>query len=496
MNFINPIELSLIFPEIILTTTFVSALIIELVYRRRNGHLVGAIACAGILSAMLSAVMLFPYPSTSAFAGMIQRDSFGTFSQLLVGLAAFITILTSSGTKEVSEAPTAGRGEYYLMVLSATIGMFLLVISANLLMLYISMELLSLSSYLLTGWFKRSKRSAEAGVKYIVYGAAASCSMIYGISLFWGVTGSLSLDGIKTFLLQSTTIAPLFVVALLFTLAGFFFKVAAFPLFQWAPDVYQGAPTPIAAFLAVGSKSAGMAALLRFVFTGFAAFSVDAINMVTSQLNLPMFIAVISAATMTVGNFMALGQNNIKRLLAYSSIAHAGYVLMGIPAMTEYGLKAVLFYLVVYLLMNMGAFLVVAMLENEGIEGEVPLYRGMGGRAPAVAVSMSIFLFSLTGLPPFAGFIGKVYLFASVIKSQIYWLAIIGVLNSVVSLYYYARIVKAMFLEKADESLSSIKVSSSLSVIMWGLAVPTVLLGIYWSPLINIAIKAVQTLGM
>lgn len=496
MNFINPIELSLIFPEIILTATFILALVAELLLRQRNGHMVSAIACGGILCAMLSDVMLLQYPSTTAFAGMIRRDLFGTFFQLLVGIAVLLTTLISSWTREVSEAPTAGRGEYYLMILSATIGMFLLVISANLIMLYISMELLSLSSYLLTGWLKKSRRSAEAGVKYIVYGAAASCSMIYGISLFWGAAGSLSIDGIKAFLSQSGTVSPLLVVALLLTLAGFFFKIAAFPLFQWAPDVYQGAPTPIAAFLAVGSKSAGMAALLRFIFTGFVSFNVEMISMVLSKLNLPMFMAVISAATMTVGNFMALGQNNIKRLLAYSSIAHAGYILMAIPAMTEYGLKAILFYLVVYLLMNMGAFLVVAMFENEGIEGEIPLYRGMGGRAPAVAVAMSIFLFSLTGLPPFAGFIGKVYLFASVIKSKIYWLALVGVLNSVVSLYYYARIVKAMFLEKADESLSQIKVNPSLSVIMWVLAVPTVLLGIYWSPLINLALKAVQTLGM
>jgi NADH-quinone oxidoreductase subunit N len=266
-------------------------------------------------------------------------------------------------------------------------------------------------------------------------------------------------------------------------------------LFQWAPDVYEGAPTPITAFLAVGSKAVGMGAMLRFIFAGLASRTAVETFSALSGLNWPLFIAVISALTMTVGNFVALAQTNAKRMLAYSSIAHAGYILMGIPVLSVLGIQAILFYLVVYLIMNLGAFLSVIVLENRGIAPEIKNYIGLGARSPSVAVAFCVFLFSLTGIPPLAGLIGKVYLFAALIKGGIYWLAVVGVLNSVVSLYYYAGIVKKMFFERAvDETpIESVLV---LRVILWILVIPTVLLGIYWKPLMEIAHTAASTFGL
>lgn len=495
MNNFDPHDLTLIFPELVLTVTFVVALLVDLVLRQRAKYWVIFLCVIGIIAAGQAEGFLFGYPQSAAFGGMIVRDAFGTYFQFILGFGALATILISAWTREISDQPTAGRGEYYVLLIGATIGMFFLVEAANMLMLYLSMELLSLTSYLLTGWLTRSRHSTEAGLKYVIYGAAASCSMIYGISLLYGLTGSLNIVGIRTWLMSGQGISLAFVIALLLVLAGFLFKVAAFPLFQWAPDVYQGAPTPIAAFLAVGSKAAGMGALVRFLLLGFSGME-GAFYTPLAHLNWPLLIAAISAATMTVGNLMALGQDNIKRLLAYSSIAHAGYILMGIPAMSVAGVGAIAFYLTVYLLMNLGAFLVVIVLENKGVMGEIPLYRGMGGRAPAIAVAMSIFLFSLTGLPPLGGFIGKLYLFAGLINAKIYWLAVVGVLNSVVSLYYYARIVKVMFLEKGDENAVAIKADLPLHIILWVLAAPVIALGIYWEPLMNLAHKAASAIGI
>lgn len=488
-------DLTLIFPELTLTVTFIAALILDLALQRRGKYWVTAISVIGLLAAIQAQAFLFGYPQSAAFDGMIVRDAFGTFFQFILGFGALAIILISAWTREINDQPTAGTGEYYVLVISATIGMYFLVEATNLLMIYLSIELMSLSGYLLTGWLTKSRRSTEAGLKYIIYGATASCSMIYGISLLYGLTGSLGIVGVRTWMTSGPGISFPFIVALLLVLAGFLFKVAAFPLFQWAPDVYQGAPTPIAAFLAVGSKTAGMGALVRFLLLGFAGFEESGYTAL-AHLNWPLLIAVISAATMTVGNFMALGQNNIKRLLAYSSIAHAGYILMGIPVMSVAGIKAIIFYLAVYLFMNLGAFLVVIVLENKGVAGEIPLYRGMGSRAPAIAVAMSIFLFSLTGLPPLAGFIGKLYLFAGLISSKIYWLAIVGVLNSVVSLFYYARIVKVMFLEKGGEDATAIKADLPLHIIVWLLVAPILALGVYWEPLMNLAQKAAAAIGI
>jgi len=488
VNLINPQELIYLLPELILVGTLIWGLLLELLIRNRSiaSRAVAGFVLVGLTAAIFADLRLLGGPTRSLMSGMIVLDDFAIVLQLLAGLAAALTVFISVFTAEVSDQPTAGRGEYYLLLLGATMGMFFLVAATNLLMLYLAMELLSLPSYLLVAWPKRSRRATEAGIKYVVYGAGASCSMIYGISLLYGLSGSLFFTDLHSFaaglMAQPALPKAAFMVALLLTLAGFFFKVAAFPLFQWAPDVYEGAPTPITAFLAVGSKTVGMGALLRFLFLGLSSRGDGELFVALSGVNWPLLIAVISACTMTVGNLVATVQVNAKRMLAYSSIAHAGYILMGIPVLSLAGLSAILFYLAVYLVMNLGAFLSVIALENRGLSAEIKNYRGLGARAPLLAILFSVFLFSLTGIPPLAGFIGKFYLFAALIKGGLYWLAVVGVLNSVVSLYYYANVVRQMFLEKPLLE-TPLPGGSVLTGVLGLLAAITLVLGLYWAPL-------------
>jgi NADH-quinone oxidoreductase subunit N len=488
VKLIAPQELVYLLPELILVGTLIWGLVVELLIRdRRTGsRAVAGFVLLGLVAALAADLRLLGGPGQSLMSGMIVLDDFAIVLQVLAALAAALTVFISLFTREVSVEPTAGRGEYYLLLLGATVGMFFLVSATNLLMLYLAMELLSLPSYLLVAWPKRSRRATEAGIKYVVYGAGASCSMIYGISLLYGLSGSLALTDLHGFAAGLSAAPALpkaaFLVALLLTLAGFFFKVAAFPLFQWAPDVYEGAPTPITAFLAVGSKAVGMGALLRFIYLGLCSRGAGEVFVALSGVNWPLLLALISACTMTVGNLVALVQTNTKRMLAYSSIAHAGYILMAIPVLSLAGLSAALFYLAVYLVMNLGAFLSVIELENRGLAAEIKNYRGLGARAPYLAIVFSVFLFSLTGLPPLAGFIGKFYLFAALIKGGLYWLAVVGVLNSVVSLYYYAGVVRRMFLEKPLEE-TPLPGGSVLPAVLGVLAALTLVLGLYWAPL-------------
>jgi NADH-quinone oxidoreductase subunit N len=275
---------------------------------------------------------------------------------------------------------------------------------------------------------------------------------------------------------------------------GFGYKIAAVPFHMWSPDVYEGAPTPVTAFLSVGPKAAGFAVLVRFFYTVFAApDAAGGMWHLTSSVDWTFMFAVLSAVTMTVGNLVAISQKNVKRLLAYSSIAHAGYMLMGFVLLTAAGLKAILFYLVVYLFMNLGAFYVVVLVENGSRDEDISHFSGLGTRAPFAAISLAVFLFALTGIPPFSGFIGKVYLFAEVIHQGIYWLVLVAAINSVVSLYYYARILKVMFLEDSTET-GELSVGFVPRIMLAILVVPTLLLGVYWEPVIRIAESSVRIL--
>ena len=369
------------------------------------------------------------------FDRMIVLDAFSVFFKVLLGLALLAVIWMSLSSREIRGQPN--EGEYFALLLSSGLGMFLMASAATLLMAYLSLEFVSLTSYVLTGFLRHNRRSGEAALKYLIYGGVASGAMIYGMSWVFGLTGAMDYAGIAKGVaaLDPASRGALF-LALVLVLAGFGYKIASVPFHMWAPDVYTGAPIPVTAFLAVGSKAAGFAMLLRF-------FHFDV------PPPLPQLMSVLCVATMTLGNLAALSQTNMKRLLAYSSIAHAGYALLGFVVFAERGVEALLFYLVVYYLMNLGAFWVVMLIANATGREDLEGYRGLawrGGAAPALA--LGVFLFSLAGLPPLAGFVGKFNIFAAGVQAKLYVLVVIGLLNSVISLYYYARVVKTMFLDQ------------------------------------------------
>ncbi|RMG56901.1 MAG: NADH-quinone oxidoreductase subunit N [Deltaproteobacteria bacterium] len=477
-------------PELILTGAILVLIVYHVVTGKKKSLFAGYLTVVSVGAAMLIAGGIGSGGARDLFFGMVRIDEFSTFFKVIFSLATIFAAFMSIASSEVN-----GRRqtEYYVFLLSVTLGMYLLASATDLVMVYLSLELVSIPSYLLAGYLKRADDSVEGAVKYVVYGATASGIMIYGFSLLYGLTGTTSVAEIGR--IVASGVSPLtLTVAFILVGVGFGYKIAAVPFHMWSPDVYEGAPTPVTAFLSVGPKAAGFAVLIRFFYAVFAQRVEGGQWALFEGVDWVTVFAVLSAVTMTVGNLVAIVQRNVKRLLAYSSIAHAGYMLMGFVLLNVEGLRAILFYLVVYLFMNTGAFLVVVLIANQIGSEDIEDYSGMGIRSPFLSVCMGIFLFALTGIPPFSGFIGKVYLFAGVIHSGLYWLAVIGVLNSVVSLYYYARILKVMFLEK-PKSEEELPVGIYAKAFLAVLAFPTLLLGIYWEPIIRAAEASARLLG-
>ena len=421
------------------------------------------------------------------FSGMAVVDTFSIYFKALFLIAGAVVAILSYASPEV-ERPQ--EGEFFALLMSLTLGMFLLASATHALMVYLSIEFLSVCSYVLTAFKRKDRKSTEAALKYVVYGALASAIMLFGFSYLYGLTGELDIRQIgKTMngLLAGGGRMPAKLtsaVALVMVFAGFAYKIAAVPFHMWCPDAYEGAPTPVTALLSVGPKAAGFAALIRF-FTEIVG---------PVAVPWPALIGLVAAATMTLGNLAAIKQDNVKRLLAYSSIAHAGYMLMGVAVFTSQGVKSVMLYLVVYLFMNLGAFLIVMAVRDSTGREDVEGYRGLSQTHPALAVTMAIFLFSLVGLPPLGGFVAKFYLFAALLAKAGFWyyvLALVGVINSAISLYYYARIVKAMFLKDAEPAGEpQLPVALSYSVMAVLLAIPVLGLGVYWGPLQAFAEKS------
>ncbi|MDZ7344101.1 MAG: NADH-quinone oxidoreductase subunit N [candidate division KSB1 bacterium] len=479
----NIASLSYFIPELILVGMMLVLMIVDMLMKREQTPWLGIIALGGSVLALIAVLAQYGLPAKGLFNNMMVVDPFSLFFKLIFLASMVMVVFLSMTSLEL-----AGRnvGEYFILITATTVGMFWMASATNLLTIFISIEMVSITSFALAAYLKTVKRSSEAGLKYTIYGAFSSGLMLYGFSLIYGLTGSLNIYEISRILDTSTPNPLTLFVAVLLILAGFGYKIASVPFHFWAPDVYEGAPTPITAFLSVGPKAAGFALLIRFFNTGLAATDDGAMWRAVANVNWPQLLAVISAATMTLGNLIAIKQNNIKRLLAYSSIAHAGYALMGTVLLTREGLFATMFYLVAYYLMNLGAFLVVILCQDLVKSERLQDYRGLGFRAPVVAAAMTIFLFSLTGLPVTAGFVGKFYLLAALVNGgeQYYWLAIVAVINTVISLFYYARIFKAMYLEPSpDEVLTRVPVSAASIVLLAVLAVPTVLLGVFFGPL-------------
>ncbi len=380
-------------------------------------------------------------------------------------------------------------GEFHFLLLCACAAVTLCALAGDLLTVYLCLEFLSITSYVLAGFRRDDARSVEAAIKYFLFGAACSAAMLYGISVLFGMTGTLSLREIGEALMLGQFTSPALWVATLLTLTGVGFKIAAVPFHLWAPDVYQGAPTPVTAFLSVASKAAGLAVVLRLLWTCF-----------TAALDWVPLVAIVSAASMTLGNLAAIPQRDMKRMLAYSSISHAGYLLIGFAALGVtlrdprlFALQGTLVYLAGYLLANMGAFAAVNAVERLTGSAEMRAYRGLMRRSPALAIALVIFFLSLAGLPPTLGFAGKFWVFAAAIKSNIqllWWLAAIGVANSVVSVYYYFNVARAMFFEEPRDAAPLHSPAASASVV-WVCAAASLVLLVALEPLARVAAGAV-----
>jgi len=472
-------DLHFFYPEITLTVTILLVLLAEIMTKPDNKLVIPILSLAGLLVSAYFSYLLFNVHSRFLFNNMIVVDKLGVFFRVFFSLSTVIIVILSYGTFKRS-------GEYYALLLSAVLGMYLMASSTHIAMIILSLEIVGISCYVLAGYRRYELRSSEASLKYMLYGAVSTGVMLYGFSFLYGMTGETNLYAIRAAVPFARIDSLMFFTAVLFILAGIGYKIAMVPFHFWCPDVYEGSPTPVTTFLSVVPKVAGIALLARFLFGCLSEQLAADVErwFAVMDIDLPFLVAVLSAVTMTLGNLAAIGQRNVKRLLAYSSIAHAGYILMGFALFTGEGLKAVLAYVIVYMFMNFGAFIVVdavaSRLKSENIED----YRGLSTRAPFLAFALAVFLVALTGIPPTAGFIGKFLLFSAVIHGKLYWLAVIGVLNSVVSLFYYFRIAKAMYLSGRPADTSRLSFSKIHLTLAAAMMIPTLYFGIFWSPLI------------
>jgi NADH-quinone oxidoreductase subunit N len=478
-------QLASIAPEVTLTVFSLIVLVQDLLQKGKNANAVGGVALLGLAIAFFQLLASAGDPTRTVF-GMVVVDRFAGFFKLFtVAALAAVVLFVMCDRRERKQ----GVGEYYFLLLGAAIGIFFMVGTNNLLLLMLGLELLSLASYSLSGFHKGSRKSAEASMKYVIFGGTSTGIMLYGISLLYGLTGTLDLgamaasasSGLASSLAGQLHASPIPVaIAVVLVLAGFAYKVSVVPFHFWTPDVYEGAPTPVTTFLAVASKAAGFGALLRFLGALFMK-SGASVDVLRYGGRIGLLLAVLSAATMTLGNLAALRQQSLKRMLAYSSIAHAGYVLLGVATMNADGFGAAMYYLAAYYLMNLGAF--GFLLYFEGVTGSetVDSLKGMGWKAPVVSITMVAFLISLTGLPPTVGFYGKYLLFVAGWNANLGWLVLVAALNSVVSLFYYLRVAKALFLSDAAGRPAVPQPIFVGFLVLLGAA--TVALGLYTSPL-------------
>ena len=488
-------------PEIAIAISLVVLVTVDLILGKKNKQVLPFIALAGLI---ISGFFVIEHFEISTFAsiqnntgnfGLVAVDSFGNYFKLIIILASIFVVLFSISSSEIKQAFDR-HGEYYSLIFGMILGMMFMISSADLILIYLSIELVSLSSYVLAGFTKQSLRNSEASLKYIIYGGISSGIMLFGISILYGIIGSTNLYEINT-ILQNGAFQPLaLIISCILIFTGFGFKISVAPFHFWTPDVYEGAPIAITAYLSIASKAAGFALLIRFIKTTFIQ-SIDATGywQLLSIIDWKSFLIMISILTMTLGNFSALWQDNLKRMLAYSSIAHAGYILLGLAVLSDQGIIAILIYFLVYLFMNLGAFFVVMIIANKIGSEEIDEYDGLGYTAPLLAVSLGVFLVSLTGLPPTAGFIGKLYLFIALVDAKMIVVAIIALLNTVVSLYYYIRVLKHMFLTKPKYEEAKITINLADTVILLTLLIPIFIFGLYFTPIVNLAKNSIALLG-
>lgn len=486
-------DLRLMLPEIILFCWSMLMLIVGI----RRKQTAAANGFGLIYLTMLGLVVTaFAIPVTGygvAFGGTFFVDRFGAFFKMIFLCAAFFAAASSG---QLMKRLTADHGEFFSLVLLSTVGMMVLVSTNELITLYVALELTTIPLFVLAAYRKDRLTSSEAGLKYLILGAVSSAILLYGISLIYGLTGStflsISLNRLleqSIGMLQATNDLNLaLLIAMVMMIAGFGFKLALVPFHMWAPDVYEGAPTAITSFLSVASKGAGVAAFARVFYSALPTFN---------EFYWGMMVAVLAAAAMIVGNITAVLQPNVKRMLAYSSIAHAGYLLVGFVALPltqndpPYGPASIMFYMLAYLFANMGAFACAIAFEKNYGSYEIKDYEGLAKDAPALSLLFMIFLLSLAGIPPLVGFFAKYYVFLAAWK-QHPWLVMIGVLTSVIALYYYARILKQMYFAKREVAFAKAQFDGPLTITLALTTVGTILFGLYPEPVIRFASQAFE----
>jgi NADH-quinone oxidoreductase subunit N len=504
----NVADLQLIAPELILTVCACVALVMEVVLPYRKSKVTAYFALVGIALAATSLGVQWWYSRDvlplDGFYGMVRIDGFALLFKSIFLVAAALAIGISTRYLDIEGEQ---HGEYYALVLFATVGMMFLGCGYDLISLYISLELMALTFYVLVAFTKREKRSNEAAMKYFLLGAFSSGVLLYGMSLLYGVAGSTNLGEIGQSIgaiIESirtggesakgvATLRPLLLLGMIALAAGLFFKIAAVPFHMWAPDVYEGAPTSVTAFLSTGSKAASFALYARIFLEALPSMRVDWAPL----------LGLVAAITIMVGNWAAVTQENSKRLLAYSSISNAGYLLLGLVAGNTYGYLGLLIYLFVYTLMNMGAFGIIISLRRRGIIGDnVDDMTGLAQKAPGMAAMMGVFMLSLGGLPMTGGFIGKYFLFGGLLqrgkadgKNWYYWLAIWAIINTVVSFYYYVRFIKVMYLGDRVADAQPLELSPALRTALVASLVGIVVIGVYPQPFISIAQKLITPLA-
>jgi NADH-quinone oxidoreductase subunit N len=476
-------------PEILLAMFGLAILLFDFLLEKRDKYMNAVAALAGLA---LAGVKLWMYwfvlggQAYRGFGGSFALDSFSIFAKLIIIIATAVVVLLSVKYLDVEDA---NLGEYYALLLFSAVGMMFLTSGTDLIVLFISLELMALCEYVLTGFLRGNRRSNEAAVKFFLLGAFSSGLLLYGMSLLYGIGGSTNLMVIAQRLSDRPVNDPLAWIAMIALLAGIFFKVAAVPFHQWTPDAYEGAPTSITAFISVAPKVASFAFFIRILISGLWPLRSD----------WQVLTIGVSIATMTLANLAAITQTNIKRFFGYSTIAHVGYLLLGLVAAADgnrEGLAAIAIYLLVYAFMNLGAFAVIIMMRRKDLVGdEIDDLSGLMARAPGIAILMLIFLLSLAGIPPTAGFIGKYFIFLSLIETGHYYLAVLAVAYSVVALYYYFRIVVAMFMRKAGEAVP-LATGVGVRVALGVTAAMTLVVGIYPQPFISMAREAIRPFFM
>ncbi len=481
-------DIYLLSPE--LSVAILAAVVITVDLMARNKRILPIITLVGLLVPLYFSIQLWDVGREQAFSGTFQVDGFGLFFKYLVLGAAALVVLSST---EYARRFGNHQGEYYALILFSSTGMMLLASSTELITLYVALELTALPIAALAA-FIRESRSAESGMKFLVLSAVSSAVLLYGMVLVYGFTGSSQLNEIAFQISKlGTDLSPALMLGIVLITAGFGFKISAVPFQMWAPDVYEGAPTPVTGFLSVASKAAGFAVIIRVFYT---AFALD-----TLSIEWATMIAVLSALSMSVGNLIAIRQDNIKRMLAYSTVAQAGYLMVGLAAISALppggsdnaGPSGVLFYLAGYGMTNLTAFAVIIAVSNKTESDMIETFAGLGKKSPFLASAMTLSMISLIGIPPTVGFMAKVYIFGAAMDTGLWWLVVIGVVNSAVSAYYYLRVVKVMYFSDIEESehlRPGVGVASAAFLAMAG----TFIFGIFPSPIIEIAHKAVTSI--